>query len=139
MRRRLIAVALIAAALLLVTSCGGDDAPAPSAVSGLETRNVEAGQVEVEVEPRQLDGQGAVFAVTMDTHSVELDADLTETATLEVGGAPWPVQEWTGDGPGGHHREGELSFEPGGPPQGAVRLMLEGFSEPVEVEWPRDG
>ena len=138
MRRRLMLAAagafVVAAAGAILVTRGGDHDPTIGDETGLATRSAAAGEVDIEIEPRQLDDQGAVFAVTLDTHAVELSADLTE-ATLEVGGATWPVDEWSGDRPGGHHREGELTFEPAGPATGTARLVIAGFAEPVEVGW----
>ncbi len=52
------------------------------------------------------------FKVVIDTHSVELDQDLTASSyiTDDNGNIEFPV-EWDGSSPGGHHREGVLSFE----------------------------
>jgi len=110
------AVAVAVAGVLIVAAVSGDHDPTmPAPALGLDTRVVEAGEVDVEIEPRRLDDEAAVFAVAFDTHSVELSADLTRTATLEVDGADWPVDAWSGDGLGGHHRAGELRFRAGGP------------------------
>jgi len=135
MRRRLIIVVLFAGALVLLTSCADDGGSSTSAVPGMEARTVASGAVELQVVPEQLDESGAVFTVAMDTHEGELAADLAQTATLEVGGQPWRIRGWTGDGPGGHHREGKLRFDASGPPRGEVTLNLAGFPEPVEVTW----
>jgi hypothetical protein len=142
MRRRLILAALgvivvVAAGLALATR-GGDDDPAAAVEAGLEARTVSSGEIDIEIEPRQLDDERAVFAITLDTHSVELSADLTR-ATLEVDGISWPVEVWSGDGPGGHHREGDLRFASNGAATGTARLALQGFSEPVEVTWEIEG
>lgn len=144
MRRRLIVVVLAALVFavggLILASRGRDDAgsPAPADALGLETRTVTAGEVDIEIQPSQLDDQGAVFVITLDTHSVELSADLTR-ASLEVAGVTWPVEAWSGDGPGGHHREGELRFASAGSPTGTVRLVLPDFPEPVDVIWETAG
>jgi hypothetical protein len=79
-------------------------------------------------------GQGAVLDVALDTHSEELSMDL-DSAQLQVDGITWPITGWDGDGPGGHHREGELRFEAAGPVAGTARLALGGFGEPVDVDW----
>ena len=139
MRRRLIVAAVASIVLLggglLLVSRGGDDRDAAADTeTGLEARTVSAGEIDIEIEPRQLDDQGAAFAVTLDTHSVELSMDLS-AADLEVAGTPWPIADWAGDGPGGHHREGELRFEAAGPATGTARLVLAGFAEPVAVTW----
>jgi hypothetical protein len=142
MRRRLIfaalgAIVVVAAGVVLATR-GGDDDPAAADEAGLEARTVNAGEIDIKIEPRQIDDQQAVFAITLDTHSVELSADLTR-ATLEVDGITWPVEEWSGDRPGGHHREGDLRFASKGAATGTARLALQGFSEPVEVSWEIEG
>lgn len=77
---------------------------------------------------------GAIFKITLDTHSVDLSTDLTKSASLDVGGVAWTVSGWSGDGPGGHHREGTLAFTPGGPAAGAVRLVI-ALPHPVDVAW----
>lgn len=138
MRRRLtLAVATLAFAGIALAACGGGDSGDDNAsgqATGLATRTVKAGEVDVKVEPSQLDGQGAAFKIVLDTHSVELSMDLAD-AVLEVGGTSWEVVGWSGDGPGGHHREGELRFTASGPAEGRARLRLSGFPEPVEATW----
>jgi hypothetical protein len=143
MRRRLIPAAVALAVLLggglVLASRGGDDGtPAADTGGGLETRALSAGEIDIKLEPRQLDDRGATFAVTLDTHSAELSMDLT-AAELEVAGTSWPVTGWDGDGPSGHHREGELRFEAAGLATGSARLTLPGFPEPVEVTWELEG
>jgi hypothetical protein len=143
MRRRLIptavALAMLLAGGLVLTSRGGDDGKrAEDAGVGLETRTLSAGEIDIKLEPHQLDDQGAAFAITLDTHSAELSMDLS-AAELEVAGTSWPVTGWDGDGPGGHHREGELRFEAAGPANGTARLALPGFPEPVEITWEVEG
>ena len=140
MRRRLIlgaiAAAGVVAAVVLVATPGSDDSPPAAAnASGLDTRTVSAGEVDIKIEPLQLDDDGAAFAITLDTHSVELSFDLTADARLEVGATTWLVTAWVGDGPGGHHREGTLEFEATGPPTGSARLTVGGLPEPVEATW----
>jgi hypothetical protein len=143
MRRALtlaaVALAVTSAGAVLV-SCGTDNDARPIATSatGIEAREVTAGDVAIEVVPLQLDASGALFAITLDSHSVDLTADLQQS-TLEIANVPWLSVAWTGDGPGGHHREGELRFAPAGEPAGTVRLSLGGFDEPVEIAWELEG
>lgn len=138
MRRRLIIAAVaalvVAASGAIIASRTGDGADAPAA-TGLDTRTFTAGEVDITIEPRRLDADGATFAVALDTHSTELSMDLAD-ARLEVDGVAWPLAGWEGDGPGGHHREGELRFRPAGATRGTARLTLAGFGESVEVDWP---
>lgn len=103
--------------------------------SALPTRAVTVGAVNIVIEPIRIDGTAAVFHVVMETHSEDLSADLASTSVLEVDGAEWPDATWTGDPPGGHHREGELTFEAGGPAAGSAVLSIGGFSAPVEASW----
>lgn len=140
MRRRLIVVAAVAsvgvvAAVLGAARDASDTGPATAGGLGLGTRSVSAGEVQLTIAVRRLDDAGATFAVTLDTHSGDLDVDVAAAARLEVGATTWPVLAWDGDGPGGHHREGELRFRPAGAPAGTVRLRIGGFDEPVEVTW----
>lgn len=141
MRRRLtvatLAVLLVGGGIYLV-SRGDEPDPGADPTPGLEAQEVTSGEVDVTMEPVQLDDRGAAFRIVLDTHAVDLAADLTR-ATLEVGGTPWPVETWSGDGPGGHHREGELRFESAGPATGTAVLVLPELPEPVEASWELDG
>lgn len=140
MRRRLIpmviAAAAIAAAIALVATRddGGDTSDATA--SPFPTRTAEAGEVTVEATLLRLDADGATAKVVFDTHSVELDLDVADGATLTIGGTAWPTQGWNGDGAGGHHREGELRFDPAGPVDGEATLTIAGLDEPVTFRWP---
>ncbi len=52
-----------------------------------------------------------IFAVAMNTHSVDLVDDMTKVATLRNdAGKEYQAIAWEGTGPGGHHREGRLKF-----------------------------
>ena len=132
MRRRLIVLAVML--LLLFAACGGGDDD-DKASAGLPTRTVEAGEVEVKVEPERIDDTGAVFDITLDTHSVELATDLAREARLEVGTSTWKAVAWSGAGPSGHHREGTLRFDATGPAEGTARLVIGGLPAPVDLRW----
>ena len=132
MRAGAVGALLILAAGVLV-GCG--TGPAGKAGSSLETRKFTAGAVEVTVEPVTLDSTGARIKVSLDTHSGDLGADLAKTSTLEVGGRPWGNPSWSGDGPGGHHRQGELRFQAAGAASGGVRLTIGGLPVPVTATW----
>ncbi len=51
------------------------------------------------------------FQIVIDTHSVDLDFDLTQISILydDIGNAYKPLR-WEGSEPGGHHRSGILKF-----------------------------
>ena len=115
MRPRMIliaAAAVVAAAVgvAFVAAGDGDDAT-PAGAGGLAAKTVTAGEVTVRLEPHHLDATGAEVAVTLDTHSEELDMDLVAGARLVVDDTEWPATAWDGDGPSGHHRGGRLRFD----------------------------
>ena len=139
MRRRLIAVTVagvVIVAVVALTAVGRGGAGAgdrPEAA--FATRTQEAGEVTVEATLRRVDATGATAALVFDTHAVDLDLDVAGGTVLTVGGRTWPTDAWEGDGPGGHHRAGELRFTAGGPPEGEAVLTVDGLSEPVTFRW----
>ena len=139
MRRGVVVVVLVAlvAALAVgwIISRDGDEGTAGPRVAGLESKQVDAGPVTVEVTPVQFDADGAAFTVVFDNHVQDLEMDLPAEAELTVDGIVWPARDWSGDPPGGHHREGELTFDQGGPARGTVRITIGGLPEPVVVMW----
>ena len=50
------------------------------------------------------------FAIKLETHSVELDFNLAERATLTIGDATFTATSWEPDAPSGHHITGVLRF-----------------------------
>ena len=136
--RLAVMVALVAVTGLatVLSGCGSatrsDDGPTSN--SDID-RTIEAGSVTVKLQLRQLDVDGAVFEIIFDTHDVELDQDMIQDAHLVVGETPWPTEQWSGDGVGGHHREGELRFSAAGPAQGIATLSIDGLPEPVIATW----
>ena len=132
------AVVAVAFGAAVVAAGDGDDA-SPTRASGLDAKTVTAGEVTVRLEPHHLDATGAEFAVTLDTHSEELDMDLVAGARLVVNETTWPASTWDGDGPSGHHREGRLRFDSAGAVTGPVELILDGFTTPVAAQWTLGG
>lgn len=51
------------------------------------------------------------FEVVLDTHTQALTDDLTKTAVLVTPEGDLTPLAWRADAPGGHHREGILSFK----------------------------
>lgn len=111
-------------------------APQPLA-SNLPTRTMTVGAIDVTVQPVRLDANGAVFRVSLDTHSTDLSMALS--GTLQVDGVMWSGGAWAGAGPGGHHREGEIRFEAEGSARGTARLEVNGFDARVVGEWQLGG
>lgn len=141
-RTSLAVLLAIVVGLAAVPACGqgvSEPGPTASATGGFPARTVMAGSVQVLITPVQLDDKGAVFDISMETHSGDLGSDLDRTARLEVNGTAWLGASWVGDPPGGHHREGSLSFQPGGPASGTAVLTIGGFPGPVEASWTLDG
>ena len=64
------------------------------------------------------------FDIVMDTHSVELDQDMTKVSILiDEQGTEYKALNW--DGPtGGHHREGVLTFNEITPAPKSVELKI---------------
>lgn len=78
-------------------------------------------------------GAGAVFDVTLDTHSVDLDAlDLSDAVLRNDRSETLPAQPWAAP-KGGHHREGALTFDGDAAPflDGAkwIELVLSGIGD----------
>ena len=143
-RRGLITVAAAVVAFLGFqgAACGDSDGPtdeAPTSAASLRSRTVESGAVTVKITPLRIDAKGATFKLTFDTHSVELSSDVERTAHLTVGDVTWPTTSWSGDGPGGHHREGTVSFSAAGRAVGPVELQLEELPTAVSVSWTLPG
>ena len=107
---------LLALLSLMLAACGtsgpekvSSRPDAPGQLSSPE-QSSEGGQVTVTVTWRGPEA-GPVFAVVMDTHSVDLDSyDLQGLAVLRTGeGKELRPSGW--DAPkGGHHRQGNLTF-----------------------------
>jgi hypothetical protein len=131
---RRVSLLVVAVALTVALAACGSDAPTATA-TGLDKRTVEAGAVKVTIAPARVDGAGASFGIAFDTHTEDLALDVAASAALTVGGTPWTGATWAGAGPGGHHREGTLTFTAAGAPKGEVILTIEGLDQPVRASW----
>lgn len=104
-------------------------APLAAQTAALPSRSSDGGGVRVVVKPKTV-GVGPVweFDVIMDTHSTPLNADLVKTAVLiDGGGKRYQPTGWKGDPPGGHHREGLLSFPVPATSSGTFEIQIEGM------------
>lgn len=98
-----------------------------AAGAALETNTDAQGQVTVQVTPRAFGEERWKFDVVLDTHSVDLDYDMTAVAALsDGGGTAYKPVAWEGAVPGGHHREGVLVFAPIDPIPPSVTLTIRG-------------
>lgn len=118
--RTLVSLALFA--LSAGAPAAGNLAPQSSSQSG----------VTVKVTPLSVGGAAWTFEIVFDTHSQDLKDDpLKSTVLVADGGAPWNPVEWKGDGPGGHHRKGVLSFKPPAVSPANLELRLQRPAEPA--------
>ena len=123
--------ALLAIATLVLAACG-DDAPENATA---EPATASAGEIDVTATPTSADGK-TVIRVVFDTHSVDLDFDPVEIAVLEVDGRELRATSWDGPGPGGHHREGNLSFDVAASP--ADMALTLGLDTVVTLTWDEE-
>lgn len=79
--------------------------------AGYKTQIDSQAEVTVEVKPVQLaGGKEAIFSLTLNTHTIELNYDFTKAISLEDDrGNLYRATSWSG-GKGGHHLEGEIIF-----------------------------
>lgn len=136
--RRSVAALVSVTLMLALTGCSSGSAKTPAASGGkpsFATRTASAGPVEVSVTPRAVSAGGARFAVELDNHEVDLTGDYAGTSSLTIDGKRWANARWSGDGPGGHHRSGTLSFDAAGPASGPMELQLGGLPTSVTLRW----
>ncbi|PIR86813.1 MAG: hypothetical protein COU11_03865 [Candidatus Harrisonbacteria bacterium CG10_big_fil_rev_8_21_14_0_10_49_15] len=82
-------------------------------------------------------GAGQVdFTIEMDTHDGSLDIDVPASAKLVVDSdSVYQSLSWQGDSPGGHHRQGTLSFAVDGPPVMSLVLTINNASNTFDFPW----
>jgi len=133
-RAALVVLALASLALAAPGLVSAQTVPsaAPKAFAAQTSRD---GGVTVRVTPKNL-VRGAPtwdFQVVLDTHSGDLGQDLVKAAGLiDARGREHAPTAWTGSPPGGHHREGVLSFKPLGPETDSVTLQIRGVGGVAE-------
>lgn len=100
-----------------------------------ETKTDARGLVSITVTPQifKEDSQWK-FDMVLDTHvSIELDQDLLQIAVLvdDQGNTYRPIA-WDGAGPGGHHREGVLTFNQIVPASKSIELKISDIGDVVK-------
>lgn len=97
------------------------------------------GVVDIEVTPRLWQGnRQPAFEIALNTHSVELEYNLTEIIKLtdNLGNTYEPL-EWNG-GSGGHHLRGEMTFERVRGDPSSLTLTISGIDGQTEsFTWDR--
>lgn len=101
--------------------------PVNTAQGNWETKVDDQPPITIKVTPIEF-GKGAEtwkFQVVLDTHSGSLDDDLLTVVSLaDDQGDTYRPTAWEGPGPGGHHLEGTLTFNPVQPLPGYVELKI---------------
>ena len=85
------------------------------------------GAVEVEVTPIEISDTSDLrqFKIVLNTHSVELDQDLTKSTLLfDNKRNQYEPLSWNGAPAGGHHREGILTFRPISPQPPTIEIVV---------------
>jgi len=98
-----------------------------------EPKTDDQASVNVVVTPVNLSRQSTEweFDIVMDTHSVELNQDMTQNALL-IGDDNKEYRPIKWNGPvGGHHREGTLTFNPIMPAPKSITLKITGIGNVV--------
>ena len=135
-----IAAALSSTALLLALAITPPAVMAQaSPAATAEQVSTERG-VTVKVTPKSIDLPDRLweFSISLKTHSGELSDDLVQSAALTTDdGRTLKPARWAGTAPGGHQREGVLSFEVLAPRPSAVELRIArpGESAPRTFRW----
>lgn len=124
--RSLIFCALAAAIASAPLSAAG-----PGETQAAQSSNVAGVKITVVPEGFPRDATTWDFAVTLETHTQDLDDNLVESATLLADGTPHRPLGWEGSPPGGHHRKGILRFTSVTPLPPAVELQIRRKAEPA--------
>mgnify|MGYP001583866497 CR=1 FL=1 len=99
------------------------------------------GSVEVEVTPIEISDTSDPwrFKIVLNTHSVELDQDLTKvTLLVDNKRNQYKPLSWDGAAPGGHHREGVLTFRSISPRPPSIELVVKDVGEIKERKFTWD-
>ena len=98
--------------------------------SGLEAQTVEGGSVTVQVTPTAFRmGEPLEFDIAMNTHSVDLAADMLKAVVLrDDSGKEFTPTAWDGPAGGGHHREGKIKFAPLTTNTKSLRLVVKNIA-----------
>lgn len=135
-----IAAALSSTAFLLALAITPPAAMAQASPAATAEQSSTERGVTVKAMPKSIDSPGRVwdFSISLKTHSGELSDDLVQSAVLITDdGRTLKPTRWAGTAPGGHQREGVLSFEVPAPRPSTVELRIArpGESAPRAFRW----
>ena len=105
----------------------------PNTSQKWESKVDDQASVTVTVTPTLLSEESEEwkFDVIMDTHSVELDQDMTKVAVLiDEQGKEYKALNWKGP-TGGHHREGIITFNKITPAPKSIEMKISGVGNVV--------
>jgi hypothetical protein len=137
-RRWLLVASMAAAGLVMSTAPWVAWAQTSLDATATQSSNEQGVTVKVTAKSIGLQGSQWEFAVVLDTHSADLSDDLSQSATLTTDdGRTFKPAGWLGAPPGGHHREGVLTFDVPAPRPGAIELRIDrpGESAPRTFRW----
>lgn len=135
MRRAVVLVLIIAGAFIAANFLFTPQERFPSTkvspgnfdIKKWESKTDDQASITVTVSPIDLSPQSEEwkFSITMDTHSIELNQDLTKIAALfDEQGREFKPISWEGSPERGHHREGTLIFKAIKPRPRSIELKL---------------
>lgn len=110
-----------------------ENSPVSDTQQKWESKVDDQASVTVTVTPTLLSEESREwkFDVVMDTHSVELDQDMTKVAILiDEQGKEYRALSWEGP-TGGHHREGVLTFSKIMPVPKSIELKISNIGDVV--------
>ena len=115
---------LFALSLLIVLRKPASPVLPPETV--LSAQENSGGEVDIKATPLILKaGEKPQFEIEFNTHSVELDFDISQIASLtDEKLNAYTSSTWEGSPPGGHHRKGILKFKAIYPKPKVIQLKI---------------
>ena len=140
-----VSIAIVATSFVFtgLNGAGGNAVAQAESISNepieLAIQSDQQNHVAIDVKPIRFTFTAPVtFAVSLNTHSVPLNFDLTMLSTLICDqGYEYEPLRWNGSPPGGHHRRGELVFPEFDHPVNHMELVIKDVSDVSErvFEW----
>jgi len=109
-------------------AAAGQAASVSQPSNGYQPQTDSQASVDIEVTPKTLgvSEEKNIFAVVLDTHSVELDFDFAKIMTLkDDSGKAYQALKWTGES-GSHHLSGDIIFPKLQQPTKKITILIDG-------------